>query len=129
DKRMTRFWITLEASVDLVLSALATMQGAEVFIPKIPSMKITDLAKAVGPKCKLEEVGIRPGEKLHEVLVTEEEAARAADMGGHYVVGPAGAPAVGGKKLPDNFRFSSDANKEWLTEKELVKMVESLATK
>jgi len=79
DKRMTRFWITLSQSVELVLGAFSNMKGGEIFIPKIPSMRITDLAKVIGPQCKIEEIGIRPGEKIHEILISEEELARTED--------------------------------------------------
>jgi UDP-N-acetylglucosamine 4,6-dehydratase/5-epimerase len=130
DERMTRFWITLDGGVDLVFSALTNMKGGEIFVPKIPSMKMTDLAKAMGPDCKIKVIGIRPGEKLHETLLSVEEATHALDCGGFFVVKPdfpwwsddnwtAGAP------LPAGFSYASDNNEQWLTEKELHAMVDS----
>lgn len=131
DERMTRFWITLDQGVDTVLFAAEKMHGGEIFVPKIPSMRVTDLAKVIGPKCKIEVTGIRPGEKLHEVLLTEDEAPRAVDAGSHYVVRPLfqwwdGANWNGGGKLPEGFRYSSDSNDRWLKPKEMEKMVSSL---
>lgn len=88
DPRMTRFWITLADGVEMVLNALKDSEGGEIFVPKIPSMKITDLASAIGPDCKQEVVGIRPGEKLHEVLINEEEARNAVEFEDGYVIQP-----------------------------------------
>lgn len=133
DPRMTRFWITLDQGVDLVLTALSTMKGGEIFVPKIPSMKMSDLAKAMAPECKIKVIGVRPGEKLHETLLTEEEAVHGKDCGSFYVVAPnfpwwsddnwnAGAP------LPAGFRYGSDNNDCWLTDKELHEMVASFTT-
>ncbi len=126
DKRMTRFWITLDQSVDLVLLALENMHGGEIFVPKIPSMKVTDLAKAVAPDCKVREIGIRPGEKIHEVLLTEDEAQRSLDLGECFIIQPSFFSAedktrgrANAKALPADFRYASDGNTEWMTEKEL----------
>ena len=132
DERMTRFWITLDQGVDLVLAAAETMKGGEVFVPKIPSMKVVDLAKVIAPDCRLEVIGIRPGEKIHEVLITEDEAPRTIDAGEFYVVTPAfnwWAPANwnGGRKLPRDFRYSSDTNDRWLKPDELAAMVKGLS--
>jgi len=132
DKRMTRFWITLEESVQLVLHALSQMKGGEIFIPKIPSMRITDLAKAIGPNCKVEEIGIRPGEKIHEILMTEDESSRALDEGECFVINPTFAwrdevKNNKGKALPEGFLYSSDNNDKWLKEDEMLKMVESFS--
>ena len=85
---MTRFWITLEQAVDFVLSSMALVQGGETFVPKIPSMRIVDLAKALAPDAELGIVGIRPGEKLHEVLLTEDEARQSYDLGDRYAIMP-----------------------------------------
>ena len=85
---MTRFWITLEAAVEFVLSSMELVQGGEVFVPKIPSMRIMDLAKALAPDAEIDIVGIRPGEKLHEVLLTEDEARQSYDLGDRYVILP-----------------------------------------
>lgn len=119
DERMTRFWISLDQGVAIVLDALRTMRGGEIFVPKIPSMKITDLAKAMAPSAKVTTVGIRPGEKLHEVLLTEEESARASDCGTHLVVRPSfpwwdSSTTPAGRPLPNGFRYSSDSNDDWL---------------
>jgi len=88
DKRMTRFWITLAQGVDFVLDRLAHMQGGEIFVPKIPSTRLVDVARAIGPDCKLEPIGIRPGEKLHEVLIPHDEAAHTLEFERHYTVYP-----------------------------------------
>lgn len=122
DKRMTRFWITLDQSVDLVVRALETGGGGEVFLSRIPSCYITDIAHAVNPRARLVEIGIRPGEKLHEVMLTEDEARSTFDYGDHYVVYPlAYAEKLqdqvrpGGKLVPREFRYASDTNDQWLS--------------
>ncbi|MBI3553514.1 MAG: UDP-N-acetylglucosamine 4,6-dehydratase (inverting) [Elusimicrobia bacterium] len=128
DARMTRFWITLDQGVALVLKALAVMHGGEIFVPKIASMKVLDLAKAIGPDCKIKIVGIRPGEKIHEVLLTEDESPRSKDIGDFYIIEPA-FPWWGdghweeGKPLAEGFRYSSDSNDRWLSPKELKDMI------
>ncbi len=119
DERMTRFWITLDQAVELVVSALVHMQGGEIFVPRIPSMKIVDLAKAVAPGCEIQEIGIRPGEKLHEILVTEEEGRNAVSYNGIYVIMPQLSwwkreNYRNGKKLPHGFHYSSKENDRWL---------------
>src|SRR5207249_2392122 len=121
DERMTRFWLTLDQGIALVLSAVSLMHGGEIFIPKIPSMRVTDLKKAIAPECKTKVVGIRPGEKLHEALLTDDEAARSLDMQSLYVVKPnfvwwtKDKRWEEGKPLPEGFRYSSDTNDWWLT--------------
>jgi UDP-N-acetylglucosamine 4,6-dehydratase len=121
DERMTRFWITLDQGVHFVMNCIEQMQGGEVFVPKIPSMKITDLAKAVAPEAKVNVVGIRPGEKLHEVLISEDEARTTVELETMYVVQPAESFWFGhtweqqGQSLPDGYRFASNTNSEWLT--------------
>ncbi len=121
DERMTRFWITLDQGVHFVMNCIEQMQGGEVFVPKIPSMKITDLAKAVAPEAKVNMVGIRPGEKLHEVLISEDEARTTVELEKMYVVQPAESFWFGhtwehqGQVLPDGYRFASNTNNEWLT--------------
>jgi UDP-N-acetylglucosamine 4,6-dehydratase len=130
DERMTRFWITLDQGVGLVLHALQAMAGGEIFVPQIASMKMLDLARAIAPECKIKLVGIRPGEKLHEVLMTEDESARAVELDGCYVIQPNfplwdGAARTKGRKLPDGFRFSSETNDRWITDRELNAMVAS----
>lgn len=117
DKRMTRFWITLEESVDMVLRSFEISGGGEVLVPKIPSMKITDLAEAIAPGMPTEEVGIRPGEKLHETMITAEDSRHTVDIGDYYIIkpetfrysGPAGTPVAEG------FEYSSGTNTQWLT--------------
>jgi UDP-N-acetylglucosamine 4,6-dehydratase len=120
DERMTRFWLSLEQGVRFVMSCIEEMQGGEVFVPKIPSMKVVDLARAIAPDAKVEVVGIRPGEKLHEVLISEDEARNTVELDRMFVVQPAQASWFGydwkdrGKLLPDGYYFSSDNNTEWL---------------
>ena len=131
DQRMTRFWLKLEHGVRLVLWVVEHMQGGEIFIPKIPSMKIMDLAAAVAPRCSVDEIGIRPGEKLHEVLISEDEARRAVELDETYVINPPvamgnGAHSHGGTPVQEGFRYSSDTNENWLTVEDLRLMAEEL---
>lgn len=125
DERMTRFWITLAQSVDLVFYAFDNMYGGEVFIPKIPSMKVTDLADAMAPGLPVDLIGIRPGEKLHEALLTVDEARHSIDAGPVYVVLPEHPwwerkkSGLTGSPLPEDFVYSSDSNDWWLTADEL----------
>ena len=134
DKRMTRFWITLDQAVAFVLRSFEMMEGGEIFVPKIPSMNIMDLAKAIAPDCKSRIVGIRPGEKLHEVMVTEDDARDTLDYPDRYVILPAShewSDKIGGKaktikRCPDGFRYSSDGNKDWLTVEQLRTMIKGL---
>jgi UDP-N-acetylglucosamine 4,6-dehydratase len=127
DERMTRFWITLPDAVEFVLSCLALVQGGETFVPRIPSMRLTDIADALAPDAERRVVGIRPGEKLHEVMVTEDEARHAFDLGDRFVILPQHAswPRTDpdGKRLPDGFRYSSDNNDRWLSRDDLAAMV------
>ena len=126
DTRMTRFWITLDGAVELVFKAFDNMFGGEIFVPKIPSMKITDLAEAVAPDCKMEIVGIRPGEKLHELMIPEDDARRTLDMGDYFIIQPEFNWWQGkheGKSLPDGFVYSSDNNTQWLSVEELGGMI------
>ena len=120
DKKMTRFWITLEKGVEFVIRCLEIMHGGELFIPKIPSMNIMDLAKAIAPNCKCKITGIRPGEKLHEVLLPEGEAYRALEFKDMYIVEPdvqtfKAGRHKGGKRVDPAFEYASDTNKQWLT--------------
>lgn len=125
DDRMTRFWITLDEAVDLVLFGLEHMVGGEIFIPKIPSIKVTELAEAMAPGVPTETIGIRPGEKLHEVLLTDDEARHSIDAGDVFVVLPehpwwSEHPRwLDGKPLHDGFVYSSDRNDWWLQRDEL----------
>ncbi len=120
DDRMTRFWLSLEQGVRFVISCIEQMEGGEVFVPKIPSMKVIDLARAIAPNVKMDIIGIRPGEKLHEVLISEDEARNTVELDNLFVVQPAEAFWFGyswqkrGKLLSDNFRYSSDNNAQWL---------------
>ena len=120
DDRMTRFWLSLEQGVRFVIHSIEQMEGGEVFVPKIPSTKVTDLARAIAPQAKLEIIGIRPGEKLHEDLISEDEARHTIELEKMYVIQPAEAVWFGyswkdkGKQLPDNYRYTSDNNTEWL---------------
>ena len=134
DERMTRFWIMLDKGIDFVLACLERMQGGEIFVPKIPSMRITDLARAIAPECKLKIIGVRPGEKLHEVLVTEDDARNTLEHENHFVILPAYhnwnpkayVDKTGGKFCPDGFRYSSDTNPLWLTVEELQQMMKAV---
>mgnify|MGYP004455353733 FL=1 len=125
DYRMTRFWISLPEGVQLVLKALKEAKGGETFISKIPSFKITDLAQAMMPGCKMPEVGIREGEKLHEVMVTTEDAATTYEYDKHYIVYPQMVfndrmrPQPTGKKVPEGFVYSSGTNDVWLSVDEI----------
>lgn len=120
DRRMTRFWITLDHGVDFVLMAARTMHGGELFVPKIPSMRILDLVEAIAPGCDTMEIGIRPGEKLHELMIPADEARRTLEFDQHYVITPDldfwnTNNYVDAHRVPDRFEYSSDKNTDWLT--------------
>jgi UDP-N-acetylglucosamine 4,6-dehydratase len=129
DERMTRFWITLDQGVQFVVRCIEQMQGGEVFVPKIPSMKIVDIAKVIAPDAQIDAIGIRPGEKLHEVLIHEDEARSTIELDDMYVVQPSAALWFGhawqemGHSLPDGYRYASDNNSDWLTLEEIEKIV------
>jgi len=135
DPRMTRFWITLDEGVDFVLSSLTVMRGGEIFVPKIPSMKITDLVAAMAPTADIEVVGIRPGEKLHEMMISADDARMTAELGDRYAIEPAfveyprtpfrtnGGPAA----VPDEFSYASNTNSDWLSGEALMAMVDGRA--
>jgi UDP-N-acetylglucosamine 4,6-dehydratase len=128
DPRMTRFWLTLPQGVKFVIRCLEQMHGGEIFVPKIPSMRLLDLAEAVAPGCQVEHIGIRPGEKLHEVLVSEDESRQTLETDDMYVIQPShpwwkSEHWVNAKPLPDGFRYSSDTNDRWLTSRELEELV------
>lgn len=128
DKRMTRFWLTLEQGVEFVIGCAEKMQGGEVFIPKIPSMNILDLAKIIAPECEIMYTGIRPGEKLHECLLTEDEARHSLEFRDYFMIEPefhwwTDKSPKGGKKLQDGFRYTSDKNTEWLTVEQLNEII------
>ena len=132
DARMTRFWITLEQGVRFVIRCIEQMHGGEVFVPKIPSMSLMDLAKAVAPDTEVDIVGIRPGEKLHEVLISEDEARTTIELEDMFVVQPAEMSWFGrewekqGKSLPDGFRYASNTNPQWLTVEQIQKIIEPI---
>lgn len=128
DPRMTRFWITLRQGVDFVLSSLPLMRGGEIFVPKIPSMKVTDLARVMAPHIKTRVTGIRPGEKLHEMLITEEDARLTLELPDRYIV----RPSLYGeerhyhaeeKVMPEGFSFASNVNTDWLSDERFAKLL------
>lgn len=136
DDNMTRFWITLDQSVHFVISCLSRTKGGEIFVPRIPSMKIADLAQAISPEAKQEVVGIRPGEKIHETLISEDEARNTIQFKECYLVQPnqklreallKGRNGTKGHLCPNDFKYSSDNNTKWLMVEELKKFVEQIA--
>lgn len=131
DKRMTRFWITLEQGVEFVLNCLARMQGGELFVPKIPSMNIMDLVDAIAPDCEVKCTGVRPGEKIHELLVSSDESRQALEFPDMYLIQPAHpwwdwGREGGGKSVPEGFSYTSDNNPVWLTAEQIREMVAQL---
>ena len=134
DLRMTRFWITLDQAVHFVIKTLELSKGGDMFVPRIPSMKIVDLAKAIAPHCKQEIVGIRPGEKLHEVLISEDDARNTVKFNECYVIQPnaevrerlVSPNEEGGKSCPDGFIYSSKDNPDWMSVEELRELVEKI---
>ncbi len=120
DERMTRFWLSLEQGVQFVITCIEQMEGGEVFVPKIPSTKVIDLARAIAPGAKIEIIGIRPGEKLHEDLLSVDEARHTIELDKMFVIQPAEASWFGyswqnkGRALPEGFSYTSDHNSEWL---------------
>ncbi|MEE8059468.1 MAG: UDP-N-acetylglucosamine 4,6-dehydratase (inverting) [Pseudomonadales bacterium] len=131
EPRMTRFWITLGEGVQMVLDCLATMLGGEIFIPKIPSMTVVDVAKTIGPECELNIIGIRPGEKLHEVMITSDDSINTVELDNKYVIQPAAdwwdqesyLSQVGGKRVPEGFSYTSDNNSVWMNSEEFAKIL------
>ncbi len=131
DPQMTRFWITLEQGVRFVIKAFERMHGGELFVPKIPSMNIMDLAKAIAPKCKTKVVGIRPGEKIHEVMISEDDARNTKELKDCYVIQPAfnwwdENNHSEGTPVAEGFKYSSGTNKQWLEVEELRKIIENV---
>ncbi len=128
DPRMTRFWITLEQGVRLVIRSIEQMHGGEIFVPKIPSMNLLEMAEVIAPGCDVEAIGIRPGEKLHEVLISEDEARQAIETEDMYVIQPAHPwwrkeNWDHARALPEGFRYSSDNNPQWLSAEELCEIM------
>ena len=134
DPRMTRFWLILEHGVRRVLASLECMHGGEIFVPKIPSVRITDLAKAIAPECTVKVVGIRPGEKLHEVMVPEDDARHTMMYEDYLAILPSFPDwdrdnylrHNGGEPCPEGFRYASDTNDQWLSVEELRRMLKDL---
>lgn len=132
DYHMTRFWISLEEGIELVIKALTESKGGETFISKIPSFKVTDLAKAMLPDCDMPEIGIREGEKLHEVMVTKEDSFHTYEYNKHYIVYPhfiwwsEDRVIPGGKKVGQGFEYSSETNDEWLSVEDLQKLLKTI---
>lgn len=131
DERMTRFWITLQQGVEFVVSCLSLMKGGEIFIPKIPSMRMVDLARAMAPELKINVIGIRPGEKLHEVMITADDARSTLELDDRYIIEPQlaywsrnrSAPA-GSRPVVESFSYASDNNTEWLDDQGLKRLLE-----
>jgi UDP-N-acetylglucosamine 4,6-dehydratase len=128
DPRMTRFWLTLEHGVRFVIRCIEQMHGGEIFVPRIPSMRLLDLAETLAPGCKIEYIGIRPGEKLHEVLVSEDESRNTLEIEEMFIIQPAhpwwkSENWVNARRLPEGFRYSSDTNERWLTRRELEELI------
>jgi len=129
---MTRFWITLEQGVKLVINGINNMKGGEIFIPKIASMNIVDLADTIAPKAEKKVIGIRAGEKIHEILITEDEARHSKEFDDFFVIEPehtfwAGDKKIkGGKKLPEGFRYTSENNTKWYSKKDLMNIIKEL---
>lgn len=134
DPRMTRFWITLQQGVDFVLKNFARMQGGEIFVPKLPSMKVTDLAEAIAPGIPTKIIGIRPGEKLHEIMCPADEYHLTIEFPDHFIIQPTinfvksidhQTNLLGeiGKPVPEGFQYSSDQNHEWLGTEDLLNMI------
>jgi UDP-N-acetylglucosamine 4,6-dehydratase len=129
DTRMTRFWITLRQGVDFVRESLVRMRGGEIFVPKLPSIKLVDLAAAIVPEAELEIVGPRPGEKLHEELISETDARHCLELDSYYRIEPEtlwwSGDGLAGEPVPDGFSFSSDSNDRWLGIEDLRAMLET----
>ena len=128
DKKMTRFWIKLEQGVKFVIDCIDRMKGGEIFIPKIPSMKIMDLAEVIAPTAEKKVIGVRPGEKIHEILLTEDEAAHSQELKDSFVIEPEHPfwdenNMRDGQSLPAGFRYTSDNNNKWLSREELSKII------
>jgi len=129
DKKMTRFWVTLEQGVNFVIDCIEKMKGGEIFVPKIPSMRIMDLAEAIAPNAKIKIIGIRPGEKINEVLITAEETSHSVEYNKYFVINPESSffkknCYKKGKPLPTGFSYVSNINDRWLSKKDLEKIIE-----
>lgn len=133
DPNMTRFWLSLDHGVRFVLDCLDFMEGGEVFVPKIPSMSIMNLVQAIGPDCEVKIIGIRPGEKIHEVLIPEDDARNTLAFKDKFVILPAFRPQIaetyasknGGSPCPEGFRYSSDSNTDWLSVEQMRELLQN----
>ena len=128
---MTRFWITLEEGVKFVINCIDTMRGGEIFVPKISSMKIIDLAEAIAPGAKKKIIGIRPGEKIHEVLLTEEEALHTKEFDKFFIIEPEYPfwhkdNFQDGKPLPPGFKYASNTNTDWITKERMTQLLKNI---
>lgn len=128
DKRMTRFWITLEDGVEFVIKSLEKMHGGEVFVPRIPSMKVLDFAEVIAEGCKIKSIGIRPGEKIHECLLTEDESRHTIEFRDFFIIEPehpwwSGRLHKGGRPLEEGFRYTSDKNDKWIKKENLKEII------
>ncbi len=133
DFRMTRFWITLDEGVAIVFKAIKEAKGGEVYVSKIPSFKVVDLAKVLSPDARLEEVGVRPGEKLHEIMITKEDSRTSFEYDNHYIIYPhfdwwntEKHFKTGGKKINESFQYSSDLNTEWLSLEQMKDLLDKI---
>jgi UDP-N-acetylglucosamine 4,6-dehydratase (inverting) len=131
NEKMTRFWITLNQGVNFVIDCIGRMKGGEIFVPKIPSMNITDLAEAIAPGAKRKVIGIRPGEKIHEILLTEDEARHSKEFDDSFVIEPEHPfwnvnNLKGGKPLLEGFGYMSENNDKWLSKEYLIKIIKEL---
>jgi len=131
DMKMTRFWLKLEQAVEMVISGLETMEGGELYVKKIPSMKMTELAKAMAPNLPIKEVGIRPGEKIHEMMISSEDARNTIEFDKYYIILPDldGIEPSGnhkGKRVPDGFEYHSGNNTEWLSIEQMRKLIDEI---
>ena len=131
DDAMTRFWITLEQAVQFVIDCLGRMTGGEVFVPRLPSMRVADIVEALAPDAERQIIGIRPGEKIHELLITSDESRHATVFEDHFVIYPAfpfwPADYERGDELPPGFAYASDSNDQWLTADEIRSMSEPVS--
>jgi UDP-N-acetylglucosamine 4,6-dehydratase len=133
DSRMTRFWITLDQGAALVLNALGAMRGGEIWVPRIPSMRLTDLARVIGPDCETPLMGIRPGEKIHEIMIPVDDGRNTLAFADHFIIQPSFQPLDSiwkvegkGKLCPDGFYYGSDNNTDWLQDDQLGNMIAHL---
>ena len=133
DEKMTRFWITLDQGVEFVLSNLEIMKGGEIYVPKIPSMKVVDVAKAMAPEIPHKVIGVRPGEKIHEVMITEDDARYTVELEDRFIIFPSKyyklnknlKKFVVSYNLTEDFKYSSDKNTNWLDKKDFLKLINS----